>query len=183
MIRLAVILCAALVACDLGTAAPNHGTDGGTKMDGAGKMDAPNIVPAHDHCAGNTIGQTGCTNLSNKSNAGEDCASSGCHITGGLGTVFGFMGTLYTDSSCSAVAPGVTVTFGSATAVTDAAGNFYSYSTIPSGNYTAKTSSISMSAQTTYDCNSASCHMAKAGQPMPGSGNPAYGNGNGSIYN
>jgi hypothetical protein len=117
----------------------------------------------------------------NPSGAGQDCGAAGCHVAGGSGSAFEFMGTLCSDSACSTAGANLTVTFGSATATTDAAGNFYVAGTaIATAGNTATQGGFQMSGAT-YDCNGGgTCHMAKPAQTFPASGT---GVGEGTVYN
>jgi hypothetical protein len=192
MIRIAVIvsavvLAACVAACDVGSAASiaqngadggSGGTDGGSSTSDSGVQAAA----AHDHCLSG-VGQTGCQNTNNPSNAGQDCGQAACHGSGGAGGTFEFMGTVCAGSPCTKPAQGITVTFGSATATTDQDGNFYIAGTPITGSSTSTQGGYEMTSPTpTSDCNgSGTCHQANSSQTFPvgGSGSGTEG----SIYN
>jgi hypothetical protein len=183
----AVLLAAALVACDLGTAAvQTDGGGGGGGDGGGGGGDAPAGSAAHDHCLSG-VGSTGCLDTTNPSNAGQDCEGNGtmCHATGGAGGTYQFMGTMCATTPCTAPAQGQTVTFGGVTATTDQAGNFYvgAGSSSVTGA-TATTQGLFMmsgSPSPAADCNQSGCHQALSTQSFPPAATGA--GGNGSIYN
>ncbi len=165
MTRIAVILSLLLAACDVGSALSGQqnpdGNMGSGKMDGSGMGSA---VPAHNHAAP--------LSASNPTNAGQGCLSVNCHssVTPGAGaTKFGFAGTVFTGPAGSMGNPNITVRVGTVTAVSDAAGNFYSYTAV---SYTTpqqtNAGSSNMSATiSTGDCNSSSCHQFPGGAQSP----------------
>jgi hypothetical protein len=185
----AVLLAATLVACDLGTAAlRTDGGGGGGGDGGSGGSDAPNAVAAHDHCTSG-VGTSGCLDTTNPSNAGQDCEGNGtmCHASGGQGGTYAFMGTMCAATPCTAPAVGVTVTFGTVTATTDTAGNFYvgAGSSSLVANSTSTQGGFEMGAGSSpapaADCNQSGCHQALSTQTFPPAATGA--GGNGSVYN
>jgi hypothetical protein len=181
-----LLLAAALVvACDLGTAAVRTDGGGGGGGGDGGSADASTAAAAHNHCL--TAGAAECLNSSNPSNAGADCGQAGCHVSGGSGGTFQFMGTMCATTPCAAPAQGVTVMFGGVTATTDQAGNFYvgAGETPLTGSSTNTQGGFMMGAGSSpapaADCNQSACHQATSTQTFPVGGTGV--GGNGSIYN
>ena len=156
MRRLAVLLTALLVACDVGSVVQGTGTDGG----GSGSADAPGAAPAHMHA--NPL-----DGASNPSNAGHDCMAANCHgtVTPGAGAnQYAFAGTVYTAAGGTTGAAGVTVHVGTLSTVSDQAGNFYYPATTITFPVNTDVTSKSMATPINVgSCNGSSCHQNPGG--------------------
>ncbi|MGE5182780.1 MAG: hypothetical protein ACM31C_11985 [Acidobacteriota bacterium] len=159
---MAVILSLFVAACDVGSAItngqqPDSGMGSG-KMDGSGS----NVTMAHTHAAP--------VNANNPTNAGLGCMSVNCHsaTTPGTGaTPYTFAGTVFTGPAASMGNPNITVRVGALTAVTDAAGNFYSTSAVTFPQNTGAGSSNMQGQISVGDCNSSGCHQFPGGAQTP----------------
>ncbi len=161
MTRIAVILSLFVAACDVGSAItngqqPDSGMGSG-KMDGSGS----NATMAHTHLAP--------VNANNPTNAGLGCMSTNCHgaTTGAGASKFTFAGTVFTGPAASMGNPNITIRVGALTAVSDAAGNFYSTSAVTFPQNTSAGSSSMLSQISVGDCNSSSCHQFPGGAQTP----------------
>lgn len=172
--RVVVVMSVFCAACEVDTAViiTTPSPDGGSNTNSTGQC-VNGISPAaaaHTHASPSVAG--------NPSNSGLDCLASGCHAAGGAGGQFQFAGTIYTMTGGTTPAAGVTVrvAFGgsTATAVSDAAGNFYSATPVTFGTAAADVTSCptvtsmvnQLTAASSGGCNS--CHVNGADAPPLG---------------
>lgn len=164
MIRIAVIFSLFVAACDVGSALPNgQGPTPDSAGSGSAKMDAPGAVAPHNHTSPLQAG--------NPTNAGQGCLAANCHNVAthaANAPAFGFAGTVYTGPAASMGNPNIMVKVGTLTAVSDAAGNFYTYTTTVTYPVNTSAGSSNMSGQiNTGDCNSSGCHQFPGGAQTP----------------
>ncbi len=174
MVKVSVVICAFLAACDVGSAVTTSGTDGG----GSNTNNTAQCVNAVSPASAAHV-HTNPSVATNPTNAGLDCLAAGCHSAGGGGGQFQFAGTIYTQTGGTTAAAGVTVrvSFGGSvvTAVSDDHGNFYTSQAVTYGSTTSAdvtscptiTPMVNkLTATSSGGCNS--CHVSGADAPPLG---------------